>query len=342
MHDQLALYAARARQVVRQQRTACAVDGPAGIGKSHTWKTVAAEEGKHIQLVSTTAAGLVQSLFKYAGADAIAFDDFDAALRSEATANVVKMMTAPERRRTIVHQTVESIKNAARPKGPLPHIAPPTFHVRCGLIMLTNVDMSDPKAIDAAMRPHVAALIDRGVEFVHINRELRWIADYVVWLATEGDIFKSAGIDIDKSQLAQVVKFFTDNLERFQTVSVRRIQSIAMDRVTMPDAWQRLQQATFKPTKPKMTDAERKQIKADIEIALIKMQKRAKRELDPDAEPELPRPKPPTITLSNAKRIIAKVRARKGAVAPKPLTVKEMRDRGIATAPWPKSRKNAA
>jgi site-specific DNA-methyltransferase (adenine-specific) len=107
--------------------------------------------------------------------------------------------------------------------------------------------LSDPNAIDKDMREHVKALQDRGLDFIHVSRDLQHIAEYVMWLAEQNDLLKKNGIDLTATAKRQLSKFFMDNLTRFETVSVRRYLSIAKDRLTMPDRWKRLQEASFKP-----------------------------------------------------------------------------------------------
>jgi hypothetical protein len=208
---------------------------------------VAAQEAKLYQLISTTAGGLVQMAYRYRDVPILAFDDFDLALRQEATANIVKQLIAPEPIRRVTHQTVTAINNQHRKSGPKEYIAPPAFNVRCGLVMLTNVDVADPKAIGKDMREHVKALHDRGLEFVHVSRKPEHIADYVICLATEGGLLEKAGMTLSSPALDDVVRFFRDNMYRFATLSVRRFQSIARDRMTMPERWQALQEASFLP-----------------------------------------------------------------------------------------------
>gem|GEM_PF-4360116 len=243
--DQRALFADRVRQVARGVRTACACDGPPGVGKTHTLNEVAAEEHKVLRLVSTTAGGLVQVAYQYRDIPILAFDDFDKALRQEATANIVKQLIAPEKVRKITHQTVKAMDNANRGPRAQPHIAPPVFNVRCGLVMLTNVDMANPKAIHKDMRDHVRALEDRGLEFVHISRDPQHIADYVAQLAHTPGMLARWRIDLDGRALSEVTDFFLSNIKNLPTLSVRRFQSIARDRETMPNRWKELQYATF-------------------------------------------------------------------------------------------------
>jgi hypothetical protein len=257
VYDQLQCFADRIRQVARGTRTACACDGPAGVGKSYTLSTVAAEEGKPYRLVATTAGSLVQVAHQYANLPILAFDDFDKVLRNEATANVVKQLIASEPVRRITHQTVTAMNNQKRKGGPVSHIAPPTFNVRCGLVMLTNVDMTNPDAIDKRMQEHVNALKDRGLEFVHISRNVDHIADYVIWLATEEKLLEKSGLQLSGNELDEVITFFQENLHRFETVSVRRLQSIAKDRLTMPARWQILQTSAFPPDPPSTTPRRR-------------------------------------------------------------------------------------
>ena len=249
IYDQLQLFSDRIRQVARGHRTACACDGPAGVGKTYTLRTVCAEEGKRHELINTTTGGLIQMLYRYANTAVVAFDDFDVALRSEATANVIKQMIAPEPKRRITHQTVKSLDNLHRASGPKINIAPPTFTINCGLVMLTNVDMGNMLSIDRDMRNHVSAMVDRGLEFIHISRNLNYVADYVLWLATEQGLLQKSGLHMDTKQETEVTEFFRENVQRFETVSVRRFQSIAKDRLTMPERWRQLQMATFKRTK---------------------------------------------------------------------------------------------
>src|SRR5580658_2880097 len=137
--EELRAWNIRIGQVFRHERTSAAVDGAPGIGKTYFARVAAATLGKHYEQVATTKAGLVQALYRYAGADVVGFDDFDNGLRDEPTANVIKMMTAPERRRKIIHYTATAHMNE-QSKNPNPAIAPTSFHIRCGLLMMTNLD----------------------------------------------------------------------------------------------------------------------------------------------------------------------------------------------------------
>src|ERR1700745_50264 len=93
---QLEIFADRVRQVARGQRTACACDGPPGVGKTFTLEKVCREEGKALRLVNTTAGGLVQMAYRYSQIPVVAFDDSDIALRNEQTATIVKQLIASE------------------------------------------------------------------------------------------------------------------------------------------------------------------------------------------------------------------------------------------------------
>lgn len=207
--DDLALLKDRIRQVALGQRTACACDGPPGVGKTFALQQVAQATGKALRLVSTTPGGLVQVAHQFRDIPLLAFDDFDKALRNEATANIVKQLIAPDKVRTITHQTVTARLNAAKGAKAKNHIAPPSFTVRCGLVMLTNVDMGNPAAIDKDMLSHVQALQDRGLDFIHISREPAHIADYVVRLARKPGTLKSWGVELDSKALREVTDFFS-------------------------------------------------------------------------------------------------------------------------------------
>jgi hypothetical protein len=272
--DQLEMAADRMRQVVRQQRTASGLDGPPGVGKSFLLDDVCKEEGCKATPLSTTAGGLIQNAFRYRDVRVVAFEDFDSCLRNEAMANFVKQMIGTNvlklEPRRVTHQTVTAINNQNRKSGPLEHIAPPIFWVRFGVVMTTNLPLANPEAIHVDMREHVEALKDRGLEFLHISRDVHDIAEYVISLSERPGMLEFWKINLDKRAITEVKDFFVENLQRMETVSIRRFQSICLDRMTMPDRWRKLQMATFKPdpVQPAMKARERATVKRDIERML--------------------------------------------------------------------------
>lgn len=244
--EDLAVFRDRLRQLFRGQRAACACDGPPGIGKSYLLQQVAADEGKAYKLVGATTAGLVSSLHQYKDIPVLAFDDCDKVLRSEAMANVLKAACAPEVKRQITYTTKEAFRNEQRKRAGKsydPSIAPSHFGLRCGICMITNLDMSKAEVVAKDMREHVRALADRGLEFIHINREPHNVYDYIMHHAP--DMLRQHKLEPSDEAVNEVLDWYEKNAARYPDFSFRRLNSIMTDRMTLGNRWRIAQQRSF-------------------------------------------------------------------------------------------------
>lgn len=257
INDQLSMFQSRIRQVSRKHRTACAIDGPPGIGKGYSLRLVANEEGIKFRTLNGTTAGLSQSIYQYRDTPVLVMDDFDLVLRSKPMATLFKDACAiqyddPASRnrkvlpRTITNDTKEAITNANRPveKRDM-KLAPPKFTISCGFVMMTNEDIARACTIDKGMVEHVAALKSRGLDFIHLSREREHLLDYVVTVATTTERSRFQG-GLTTSEYSEVLKFLEDNADRFEELSFRKIDEMVQDYCTLPPgSWKEHQKINF-------------------------------------------------------------------------------------------------
>lgn len=244
--EDLAVFRDRLRQLFQGHRTACACDGPPGIGKTYLLEQIAAEYGKPFKGIGATTEGLLSALHQYKDIPVLAFDDFDKVLRSESMANVLKTVCAPEAKRQITYTTKEAFRNEQRRRAGKPYdpsVAPPHFTIRCGVVMITNLDMSDEGAVGKNMREHVRALADRGLEFIHINRERHHLFDYIMHHAH--DVLQHHKLEPSETEIKEVLDFFDHHHHQYPDISFRRLSSIMTDRMTLGNRWRIAQQRSF-------------------------------------------------------------------------------------------------
>lgn len=246
--DQMEVMRARVRLVARTDAKAatfvsCAISGAGGLGKTYLVEQTLREMGVRFGLARGTIQAMVRRAYEFRAGGVLIVDDADnLVLGGGETMNFMKQLLYPAPRRTIVYDTVQARKNAAK-KAPDPTIPPPSFDVRCGVIWITNLHLHDSGRMDPKIADHVQPLIDRGLKPVRLSDDPAHILDYVLWLAKEQDLFGKHRFSIAEANDA--LEYFCANASRLQSLSVRSLLEIAATRAAEPTHWRRLLDATL-------------------------------------------------------------------------------------------------
>jgi len=214
----------------------CALSGGGGIGKTTLVEEVLTEmKVRHTIMRAPNHASLVKAVHDFRAGGVIILDDADNLVLGGAGAmNFMKQLISPKAKREIIYETVMANKNA-RSDNPDPNIPPPRFTVLCGVIWITNVDITDPTHVSADRLVHIEPLIDRGLKPVRLSRNPLDILEYVLWMATDQGVLKKGGYSLVEANDA--LEYFVEHAWWFPTLSLRTLIDVADTRAADPEDW---------------------------------------------------------------------------------------------------------
>lgn len=248
--QQIELARSRVRLVARTDAkaasfTTCAISGPGGLGKTHLVTETLREMKVRFEVVRGTLAALFERVYALRKGGVLVLDDADnLVLGGGETMNFMKQLLFPQQVRTIVRQTVKARRNADQ-LDPDPTIAPPCFDVQCGVIWLTNIDLTNSTHVNRKLVAHIQPLIDRGLAPIRLSSDPLDILEYVVWLATHNGLLKKANCSLQEANDA--ISYFIENAWRFPSLSVRTLLQIAATRGAEPSFWRDILDSTLLP-----------------------------------------------------------------------------------------------
>lgn len=239
--NQLETMLEKAKLVASGALTCTAVFGPPGIGKTLLTERLLKIAGIKYRTVRGSGVGLMQSAFDLRKGGILLMDDCDELITGGGIThtNRMKEFLSPQPVRTINNMTKEAIKNEQK-GGDKPGVLPTSFEIRCGVIWITNLDIS---TLDKKTSARVRPLIDRGLSPVRISTDPRFLLEYVEHTVATGVIKlkgKNKGDMLSIEETNDVLHFFHENARRLETISVRTIERIAIYRRASPVHWRTL------------------------------------------------------------------------------------------------------
>jgi hypothetical protein len=247
---QLSVLETKIRQLCKRQIVAVICAGPPGVGKTYSVKRIAREFGIHPRWISArTVAGLVKGIWDHRNAPLVVNDDIDTVWRSEAAANIFKVLLSPDGARIVRYHTKEIIKNAESDEAD-PTIPLPQFPVVSGYALFSNIDFENPTAILPAMRPHVSALESRG-GIIRVSRDPRHLYDFTLGMASKGMLTRQREA-VTWEEAKDAVAFFVQHRFRLREAmfSPRGLVQIARERRLDPAHWRETLEFTVLEARP--------------------------------------------------------------------------------------------
>jgi hypothetical protein len=213
------------------------VFGPPGIGKSHVVREVL--QNNFLPAGNPSEAALFDILRKNP-TGTILMDDSDVIWQDVDVMNLLKAALDGAAGIPVLRQNRQSIREGID-----------GFVFLGRLIVLSN---EDPEQTSRRCRPHVEALMSR-CHTVKLSRSPLDLLEYLDWIVAERDHFRSSQFYKDTRitslgfEAAQdVLDFLHENAWLLDSVSVRALNQIAVERKIAPADWRERIEAQFRET----------------------------------------------------------------------------------------------
>ena len=217
--------------VARQQFVCTALSGGAGLGKTYTVEQTLKQLDVPYKIVRGSGPGLMLEAYNLSQGGVIVLDDADNLVvgGGVAQANLMKQLLAPDKVRVISNYTLAAAAGRA--------LTPPEFRTAVGFVWLTNMDLSSKTSIAPKMRPHLDALLDRGLQPITLTNDPRMIVDYIVHLVRDEGLLQRGRTPSSLKEANDVLAYFVGNAWRLPTISVRVVEAMAKLRKAAPNNW---------------------------------------------------------------------------------------------------------
>lgn len=213
---------------------ALVVSGPPGLGKSYTVEQIVSqlpESDYTIIKGFVRATGLYKALYEFKNAgQVIIFDDSDSIFHDEAALSLLKSACDTTERRVISWRAETNM--IAEDGERLPNY----FEFNGSIIFITNLDFDRIVDTEAKFHEHISAMISRAnyVDLAMKNRR-----DYFIRIKQVIDSGMLADT-IDQSQIAMVVDYIEENIDKLRELSLRMAIKIALTVKSNPNKWRRI------------------------------------------------------------------------------------------------------
>jgi len=222
------------------------VTGPPGVGKSFGVEKVLSKHDvfadvandsklKKYEVVkgAMSAIGLYSKLYEYSDKKCIlVFDDCDSVLLDDLSLNILKAALDSSKKR-MIHWNTDS--RLLRSEG-----VPNSFEFKGGAIFITNIKFDHVRS--KKLKDHLEALESRCHYLdltIDTEREKLLRIKQVV---RDADMLRD--YELDDTAKAEVVQFIVDNSKRMRELSLRMVLKVADIRVSMPNNWANVVEAT--------------------------------------------------------------------------------------------------
>lgn len=197
------------------------------MGKSHVLKRLKRGIGRYILLQDSTRVGLLDTLREHPKATVLS-DDNDGMWTDIPTLNVLKAALA-ERNARVLHVNRASLRAGSHDIIFSGRIASASNH--------------EPANLSARYSPHFQAIASRST-VIQLTRNPLDLLEFIDWRVCEDNhfrsdqFFKDTGItSLGLAAAQDVLDFVHHYAWRFQSIDLRRLNSIAVERKRDPEGW---------------------------------------------------------------------------------------------------------
>lgn len=216
------------------------VSGPAGLGKSFTVDRIINEnlDESNFTVISgfVRATGLRRALWDFRNKDqVIVFDDSDSIFFDDVSLNLLKAACDSTKKRMISWMT------EGAQEGGDGDIIPRSFEFKGTIIFITNYDFDAMIEKGHRLSNHFLAMTSRAH---YIDLSIKTKRDYLMRVrqVIEAGMLRDLGYGADVE--ADVLNFFTNNLDSLRELSLRMAQKLAMLRKSNPAKFDRMARIT--------------------------------------------------------------------------------------------------
>lgn len=212
LHQQFADAKLLIQAVGRGEIVCCGLSGPAGQGKTRLVEETLTAMGVEYRLFNGSRAALIGQAYELRDGGVLLVDDADSLILEGGLAgvNLLKSLLLPKPVRHVVNDSIPARRGD-------PGFAPARFDTRVCIIVCSNIDLDN---VPPKMRPHMDALIDRGLRFVRLSTDRLDHLDYVLDLIINHDLLRSRGVSL--RQVQEIVDWLCRRVYLLRTISVRR------------------------------------------------------------------------------------------------------------------------
>lgn len=204
-------------QIARNLLNSLYIYGPPGTGKSHTVYAALKAEGVAYKQFSGAVKGveeLVRILYTYRDNTILVFDDFDSAMKSMETRNMMKAALQDDPVRTITY-----VNNKPRSKK---LEIPPQFEFTSSVIVITNETKIDPAIRSRSMTVNIILTKDQM-----LDRIRKFMKDFLP--------------EVDMDTKLEVFEFLQENKNKIKHIDFRQFKFAIVNRLARPtdNTWMR-------------------------------------------------------------------------------------------------------
>lgn len=211
------------------------ISGPAGLGKSYTVEqnlaAWAAKEEKHVVVKGyVRATGLFKKLYqcRHEG-HVLVFDDSDSIFRDETMLNMLKaVLDSSNSRRRVSYLTERKMKTDDGED------IPSSFDFEGTVIFISNLDFDGMIERGHRLEDHFKAMLSRSH---YIDMDMRTKREHIIRIKQVIGYGMLDSYNLTKKELADVVQFIEDNVDKLRELSLRVAEKLAVVRQGSDKTW---------------------------------------------------------------------------------------------------------
>lgn len=215
------------------------ISGGAGLGKSHTVKSILEDYDVDYQHVTgyVRPTGLFRLLYdnRYSGS-VLVFDDADSIFADAVSLNLLK--SALELKETKKINWLSEKRFVDDDGEDIPRY----FDYSGSIIFISNIDFNHIIDKQTAMAPHLSAIVSRSL---YLDIGIKTQREYIVKIkqtVRDTDIVTKYGLDDDEQE--SLLEYIESNAGRFRELSLRMVEKCATIFNIDQDNWRKLVEST--------------------------------------------------------------------------------------------------